>query len=148
MIGVSRGATAAEVLQPLRGTIPVFASTESARRRIEREGHSFLVVVAPGTGRLVGAVDRATLAQRACCRLAGQACTVARHLATDLAFCFAEEVAADVLQDEAELADQGRVPRGRSIPWVVVDRQLMPLGIFTPPLGVEAASHPFPARAA
>lgn len=150
MIGVSppRGATVSEGLQPLRGTIPVFASTESARRRIEREGLRFLVVVAPGTGKLVGAVDRETLTPRACCRRKGRPCAVVRHLSTDLAFCFGEELADDVLQDEAELADEGRVPRVRSIPWIVVDTRMMPLGLFSPPGSALAQSPPSPAHAA
>jgi hypothetical protein len=148
MIGVTRGATAAEVLQPLRGTIPVFASTESARRRIEREGLRFRVVVAPGTGKLVGAVDRETLTPRACCRCEGRPCAVVRHLCADLAFCFGEEAADEVVRDEAELAEEGRVPAVRSIPWIVVDTRMVPLGIFTPPRGVQVESPPSPARAA
>jgi hypothetical protein len=120
----------AERMQPVRGTIPAFATAESARRRLEQETLRFLVVVAPGTGRLVGAVDREALAAKTCCeRLAGR-CTVVQHLAPDVGFCFDHEWAREVAEDEAELAAEGSVPAARRIPLLVVDDQMKPLGCF------------------
>ena len=122
---------ATEGMQPLRGSVPTFATAESARRRLEQETLRFLVVLAPGTGRLVGAVDREALAPGPCCeRLKGR-CTVVQHLAPNVAFCFGHEAAAEVADGEAELAAK-KVPAPRRIPLIVVDDDLRPLGIFRP----------------
>lgn len=135
---------AAEWMQPLRGTIPSFALAESARRRLEQETLRFLVVVAPGTGKLVGAVDREALAPRTCCERLGGRCTVVQHLAPDVAFCFGDEAAAEVAENEAELAAEGSVPAARRIPLIVVDGHLKPLGCLPP---VSFAHEAVPAAA-
>lgn len=144
--GVSE-ARAGDAIRPLAGTIPVFASAESARRRLDREALRFLVVVAPGNGKLVGAVDRAALAPQACCGRPAGSCSVVRHLAPDVAFCFDHEYADEVTANEVELAAEGVVPRARPIPMIVVDGQMRPLGIFSPATGT-AAAEPRSSRAA
>lgn len=119
-----------ECMQPVRATIPSFATAESARRRLEQEALRFLVVVAPGTGRLLGAVDAESLAAKACCEGA-QCCTVVQHLAPHVDFCFDHESARDVEEDEEDLAARGVVPAARRIPLLVVDNHLKPLGCFS-----------------
>jgi hypothetical protein len=121
-----------DAIQPLEGVIPASVSAESARRRLDREALRFLVVVGPGNGKLVGAVDRAALAPRPCCGRPAGPCSVVRHLAADVAFCFDHEHADEVTANEAELVAEGVVPRVRVIPMIVVDGQLRPLGIFSP----------------
>ncbi|HEU4451414.1 MAG TPA: hypothetical protein VFR81_00100 [Longimicrobium sp.] len=138
-------ARVAERMRPVRGTIPAFATAESARRRMEQEALRFLVVVAPGTGRLVGAVDREALAAGACCERHAGRCTVVQHLAPDVDFCFQHEWAREVAEDEAELAAEGCVPAARRIPLLVVDDQMKPLGCF--PM-VSAACDASPAATA
>jgi hypothetical protein len=138
---------AAAWMKPLGATVPAFTPAHAARRRLEREALRFLVVLAPGTGRLVGAVDRESLAPAPCCERREGRCTVAQHLARGVAFCFAHEGAAGVAEAEAELAAAGKAPSPRAIPLVVVDRQLKPLGTFAP-AGAEDEVPPAPARAA
>lgn len=121
----------ADAMLPVGAVIPTFASAEAARRTLEREGLRFLLVVG-GTGRLAGAVDRVSLAARDCCAPGKPPCRVVQHLAADVAFCFGGEDADEVLENEAELADEGFVPRVRAIPMIVVDPRLVPLGIFDP----------------
>jgi hypothetical protein len=137
-----------DAIGPLEGVIPAFVSAESARRRLDREALRFLVVVAPGNGKLIGAVDRAALAPRPCCGRPAGPCLVVRHLALDVAFCFDDEYADEVTANEAELAAVGVVPRARAIPMIVVDGQMRPLGIFSPPVGGTAAAEPPSSRAA
>ena len=120
----------AERMQPLPRALPAFASAASARRRLREEALGFLLVVAPGTGRLLGAVDHDALGRRACCSRRGGACTVAQHLAPHVHFCFPDEDVAEVAETEAELASHGKVPASRRIPLLVVDGELKPLGIF------------------
>ena len=121
-----------ERMEPLPSVLPAFATAESARRRLEREALRFLLVVAPGTGRLVGAVDAEALAPRPCCARLGGRCAVVQHLAPRVGFCFAHESTGEVEEGEAELAAAARPPAPRRIPLVVVDPELRPLGIFRP----------------
>ena len=137
----------AACMRPLGGAVPAFTPADAARRRLEREALGFLVVLAPGTGLLVGAVDRGSLAPAPCCERRGGRCTVAQHLARGVAFCFAHEGAAGVAEAEAELAAEGRIPAPRPIPLIVVDRQLQPLGTFAP-AAAEDEAPPAAARAA
>ena len=141
-------ARAGDAIRPLEVAIPAFASAESARRRLDREALRFLVVVASGHGKLVGAVDRAALAPRPCCGRPVGPCPVVRHLAPDVAFCFDHEPADEVTANEAELAVEGVVPRARPIPMIVVDGEMRPLGIFSPPVAGTAAAEPPSSRAA
>lgn len=121
---------AAERMDPLPAALPSFTPAVLARRRLREEAPGFLLVVAPGTGRLLGAVDRESLGERPCClRLAG-GCTVVQHLAAGVHFCFRDEAEAEVRETEAELARRGKAPARRRIPLLVVDEQLKPLGIF------------------
>lgn len=120
----------ADRMQPVRATIPAFATAESARRRLEQETLRFLVVVAPGTGKLVGAVDPESLAPKPCCERLNGRCTVVQHLAPGVAFCFPGEAAREVEEDEADLAARGHAPAERRIPLLVVDERLTPLGCF------------------
>lgn len=117
-------------MRRLPAVIPAFASAASARRRLRDEALGFLLVVAPGTGRLLGAVDGEALDPRPCCERLGRACTVVQHLAPDVHFCFPDESVGEVAETEAELADLGKIPRLRRIPLLVVDEALKPLGIF------------------
>lgn len=121
-----------ERMEPLPSALPAFAPAEQARRRLEREALRFLLVVAPGTGRLLGAVDAEALEPRPCCARLGGRCTVVQHLAPGVGFCFADEAADEVEDGEAELAAAARPPAPRRIPLVVVDSGLRPLGIFRP----------------
>ncbi len=117
-------------MRPLPAILPAFATAAAARRRLRLEGQEFLVVVAPATGRLLGAVDREALAPRACCHRRGERCTVVQHLAPDVHFCFTDEKAEEVIDEEADLARHGMVPARRRIPLLVVNGQMQPLGIF------------------
>jgi hypothetical protein len=133
MNGDPEGSGSANVgarMKRLPAALPAFASAASARRRLRDESLGFLLVVAPGTGRLLGAVDGEALGPRPCCERLGRACTVVQHLAADVHFCFPDESAAEVAETEAELASRGKVPRRRRIPLLVVDEGLRPLGIF------------------
>jgi hypothetical protein len=140
MSDVGQPPRVADCMQPLRGPLPAFASAESARRRLVQEALRFLAVVAPGTGRLLGAVDRDSLSTRPCChRLVGR-CTVVQHLAPDVAFCFGDESEAEVREAEAELVAEAKVPPSRRIPLVVVDAHLRPLGFLRPAAPGRTAS--------
>lgn len=124
---------ASGAMRPLRGALPVFASPRTALGRLDRDEVSFLVVVAPRTGALLGAVDRDSLAPRECCAGGLSRCSVVRHLSPDAAFCFGEEEVEEVLVAEAELAAEGKVSAERSIPLLVVDQRLKPLGFLPNP---------------
>jgi hypothetical protein len=133
---------AGDGMEPLPGTIVSFAAAESARRRMERERLPFLVVVAAGTGKLVGAVHRDSLAPGPCCERLGRRCPVVRHLAPGVDFCFAAEPAEEIAEAEADLAARGKVPAARQVPLVVVDEDLRPLGVLT---GMDAPAATAPA---
>ena len=135
-------------MQPLRGAVPAFATAESARRRLEQEALRFLVVVTPGTGRLLGAVDRESLAARPCCERLGGGCTVVQHLAPGVDFCFHHEDAGEVAADEAELAAESQAPAVRKIPLLVVDNDLRPLGCLPVAETDRGVSSPAAPRAA
>ncbi|HYJ79052.1 MAG TPA: hypothetical protein VEW03_05600 [Longimicrobiaceae bacterium] len=118
-------------MEPLPGAIASSAGAEAARRRLGQEGLAFLVVVAAGTGKLVGAVDDESLAPGRCCERPGTRCTVVQHLAPNVDFCFEGEQAGEIVEAEADLAGRGKVPAARRIPLIVVDDQLKPRGWFT-----------------
>jgi hypothetical protein len=137
VVGPAAPQRVAERMLPLPAALPAFASAASARRRLREEALDFLLVVAPGTGRLLGAVDREALDARPCCQRRHGRCAVVQHLGADVHFCFPDEDAAEVLEAETELARRGKVPARRRIPLLVVDEGLRPLGIFR----VESGDH-------
>ena len=124
---------ASTAMRPLRGTLLAHASAEVAWARLLRENLHFLVVVEGGAGRMVGVVTRQSLKPAPCCGRHGSACSVVNHRAADGAYCFAHEGLRGLREAEGALAREYPFPPRRSVPLIVVDRALRPLG-FLPPL--------------
>jgi hypothetical protein len=111
----------------------------NARRQMEADDLSFLVVVSPDTDKLLGIVLRSALDLG--CQSNGhvpEECPLTQHLKTDIDFCFesdpVEEVLADDLSGEFQAGLRDRKARLRwSLPVIVVDAQKVPVGLLERP---------------
>jgi hypothetical protein len=134
-------ATRATSARPLAKPMAAHLSAQLAWARLVREGLRFLVIAEPVSGRLLGVVDRESLRPRRCCcaRPSGE-CSVVNHRVEDAGFCFADEDLDAVLQSEAERLQEYPYPRSRSVPLIVVDRSLRPVGYLGESVGRAATA--------
>src|SRR5690606_5202917 len=89
--GQEPSAYAADVMQPLPARLTLQHSVAAARELMEFLDYSFLVVVAPATGKLLGVVLRRSLER---CEARGhdpESCMLLRHVKTDIDFCLESE---------------------------------------------------------
>jgi hypothetical protein len=119
-------------MRPLRQPILAHVSAQLAWARLANEGLNFLVIVEGGGGRMVGVVTRDSLRPAACCARHGSACSVVNHRAGDAAFCFVDEDLGGIREAEASHSQEYPYPPKRSVPLVVVDRRLRPVGFIGP----------------
>jgi CBS domain-containing protein len=129
--------TAAETMAPIPELLGLRTTAAEARRRMEALDLPFMIVVAPATRKLLGAVLRTAL-ERACGTNGHdpEECPVARHLEADIDFCFAGETLDEVLHDPddgmdgASALQQRRRRVRQSLPVVVVDEHKVPCGLL------------------
>jgi hypothetical protein len=106
-------------------------------------GYSFLVVVAPVTGKLLGVVLRRTLERG--CESRGhdpESCPLVRHLKTDIDFCMEDERVDEVFgSTPTTISPPGagrpspEMRRRNAIPVIVVDESKVPVGLLRRPRG-------------
>jgi CBS domain-containing protein len=141
------GTLAHEVMEPLPARLALHHSVAAARELMWMLGFSFLVVVAPVTGKLLGVVLRRTL-ERGCESRGHDAenCPLVRHLKTDIDFCHEAEPLAEIFGDTAISVGRrgvGRaapeVRRRTAIPVIVVDEDKVPVGLLRRP---RRSAHP------
>jgi CBS domain-containing protein len=129
--------TAAEAMTPIPELLGLGTTAAEARRRMATLDLPFMIVVAPATRKLLGAVLRTAL-ERACVANGHdpEVCPIAQHLKADIDFCFAGETLDEVLHDpdgEMEGASARHQRRRRvrqSLPVVVVDEHKVPCGLL------------------
>ena len=136
-----RGDHVVALAHALHPPVPVNLTPAEARRLMLRSGLRFLTVVAGDPSRLVGVVTQASLQRADCCENAAGGCWLAAHLARGGGFCFATEDMATLRRGDAEEARESPEWK-RSLPLIVVDRELKPVGF----LPVEEAAEPGMAR--
>ncbi len=129
----------AEVMTPLPARLALHHSVAAARELMQVAGFSFLVVVAPTTGKLLGIVLRRTLERE--CEASGhdpETCPLVRHVETDIDFCLEGETLSEVFGTApttlATRAEQPRTPadrRRQAIPVIVVDQDKIPVGLLS-----------------
>lgn len=133
---------AGEIMDPLPARLALHHSVAAARELMWAAGFSFLVVVAPVTGKLLGVVLRRNLERT--CESRGhdpESCPLVRHLFTDIDFAHEGERLHEIF-GEAPTALSAR-PYGRSpeqrrrnaIPVIVVDADKVPVGLLRRPRG-------------
>jgi CBS domain-containing protein len=137
---------AAEVMGPLPARLALHHSVAAARELMWAVGYSFLVVVAPVTGKLLGVVLRRELERG--CESRGhdsENCPLVRHLNTDVDFCLAGERVDEVFGTSA-MAIMPKTERGtpesrrrNAIPVVVVDEHRVPVGLLRRPRPLSSA---------
>jgi len=128
-------------INPLRMPLPAHVSAQVAWARLVNERLSFLVVVEGGGGRMLGVVTRESLMPGPCCVKHGAACSVVNHRAPEGAFCFADEDLAAIREAEESLALEYPYPQRRSVPLIVVDRRLRPVGYLGSSVALESPAH-------
>jgi CBS domain-containing protein len=139
-----------ERMSPLPARLALHHSVAAARELMWAAGFSFLVVVAPVTGKLLGVVLRRTLERG--CEAKGhdpEVCPLVRHLKTDVDFCLAGEAVEEVFGRRPTAASPRRdgstnpeARRRNAIPVVVVDEQKVPIGILRRPAPAEVDGVP------
>ena len=135
----------ADVMTPLPARLALHHSVAAARELMFAAGFSFLVVVAPTTGKLLGIVLRRALEKG--CELRGhdpEACPLVRHVETDIDFCLEGEYLAEVFGSSATSIDagidglrSGEARRRRATPVIVVDDNKVPVGLLSRRLAVQ-----------
>lgn len=138
-----RAPTAGDLMDPLPARLALHHSVAAARELMWAAGVSFLVVVAPATGKLLGVVLRRNLEKG--CESRGhdpEVCPLVRHLSTDFDFCHEGELMTEIFGDAAtSLAARGEgrpppeVRRRNAIPVIVVDEVKVPVGLLRRPRG-------------
>jgi CBS domain-containing protein len=135
---------AGNVMEPLPARLALHHSVAAARELMWAWGFSFLVVVAPVTGKLLGVVLRRTL-ERSCDSRGHdpESCPLVRHLKTDIDFCMEGERVGEVFGtaptaiDTAPPAETERLDgerrRRNAIPVIVVDEHKVPVGLLRRP---------------
>ncbi len=138
-----RALTAGDLMDPLPARLALHHSVAAARELMWAAGVSFLVVVAPATGKLLGVVLRRNLEKG--CESRGhdpEGCPLVRHLSTDFDFCHEGELMTEIFGEAAtSLAARGEgrpppeVRRRNAIPVIVVDEWKVPVGLLRRPRG-------------
>jgi CBS domain-containing protein len=146
-VGMEGDTVAAEVMDPLPARLALHHSSAAARELMWAAGYSFLVVVAPATGKLLGVVLRRALERG--CRPRGhdpEMCPLVRHIETDVDFCLGGERVAEVFGGRPTAIATTRTgrpsPEARrrnAIPVIVVDEDKVPIGLLRRP---KATSSP------
>lgn len=139
--GEAGGPRAADVMGPLPARLALHHSVAAARELMDAAGYSFLIVVAPSTGKLLGVVLRRSLERG--CEPRGhdpESCPLVRHLKTDIDFCHEDEPVDEVFGPRATSLSprlSGRpapeTRRRNAIPVVVVDEYKIPIGLLPRP---------------
>jgi len=137
------GLYAGDLMDPLPARLALHHSVAAALELMWAAGFSFLVVVAPVTGKLLGAVLRRNLEKG--CEGHGhdpESCPLVRHLSTDIDFCLEGERIDEVFGDAATAIAArpgGRMSpelrRRNAIPVIVVDENKIPVGLLRRPKG-------------
>jgi CBS domain-containing protein len=137
------GRVAGDVMEPLPARLALHHSVAAARELMWALESSFLVVVAPVTGKFLGVVLRRTLERG--CESRGhdpEGCPLVRHLKTDVDFCHEGEPLVEVFGEQpTALAAPGsgrpapEARRRNAIPVVVVDEDKVPVGLLKRPRG-------------
>ena len=135
------GPLVGDVMDPLPARLALHHSVAAARELMYALDYSFLVVVAPVTGKFLGVVLRRTLERT--CEQRGhdpESCPLVRHLKTDVDFCLETERVDEVFGARATAIQppgSGRpapeVRRRNALPVVVVDDFKVPVGLFRRP---------------
>jgi CBS domain-containing protein len=136
-----------DVMDPLPARLALSHSVAAARELMYALDYSFLVVVAPVTGKFLGVVLRRTLERL--CEQRGhdpESCPLVRHLKTDVDFCLETERVDEVFGGQATAIQppgEGRpapeVRRRNALPVVVVDDYKVPIGLLRRPRHLEQA---------
>ncbi|MDR0787373.1 MAG: hypothetical protein LBG44_05850 [Gemmatimonadota bacterium] len=133
---------AGDLMEPLPARLALHHSVAAARELMWAAGMSYLIVVAPVTGKLLGVVLRRILEKG--CESRGhdpEQCPLVRHLSTDFDFVFEGELIREIFGDApTTLAapGEGRTPelrRRNAIPVIVVDEWKVPIGLLRRPRG-------------
>jgi CBS domain-containing protein len=129
----------ADVMDPLPARLALHHSVAAARELMYAAGFSFLVVVAPSTGKLLGVVLRRALERN--CESRGhdpEECPLVRHVYTDIDFCLEGELLREVFGSAATAIDPGpptqrtrEARRRNAIPVIVVDGNKVPVGLLS-----------------
>lgn len=136
-----------EVMDPLPARLALHHSVAAARELMWAMDYSFLVVVAPVTGKLLGVVMRRRLERG--CEPRGhdpENCPLVRHIQTDIDFCMADERVAEVFGDSPTAIGprSGRpspeMRRRNAIPVIVVDEDKVPIGLLKRPRPMAPAT--------
>jgi CBS domain-containing protein len=139
-----------DVMEPLPARLALHHSVAAARELMAACRLSFMVVVAPVTGKLLGVVLRRTLERR--CETRGhdpESCPLVRHVNTDIDFCVEDEPVSEVFGGrpmsipsyrEADAPPEAR--RRNAIPVIVVDADKVPVGLLRRPRPPVAAEGP------
>lgn len=139
--GPSRNGTrvVSDVMDPLPARLALHHSVAAARELMFAAGFSFLVVVAPSTGKLLGIVYRRNL-ERLCESFGHdpETCPLVRHIETDIDFCLEWETLSEVFGTRAtSIALEPETPRSRddrrrqAVPVIVVDENKIPVGLLS-----------------
>ncbi len=138
-----RSRLAGEVMDPLPARLALHHSVAAARELMWAVGFSFLVVVAPATGKLLGVALRRNLEKG--CESRGhdpESCPLVRHLSTDFDFCHEGESLDEIFGEAPTALSEGREERGsperrrrNAIPVIVVDERKVPVGLLRRPRG-------------
>ncbi len=129
----------ADVMSPLPARLALHHSVAAARELMWAAGFSFLVVVAPTTGKLLGIVLRRNLERG--CESRGhdpETCPLVRHVETDVDFCLEWETLDEVfgtapttLAPPPARARTREERRRQAIPVIVVDENKIPVGLLS-----------------
>lgn len=142
----SEGPIVADVMQPLPARLTLRHSVAAARELMEVLEYSFLVVVAPATGKLLGVVLRRSLER---CEARGhdpESCMLVQHVKTDIDFCLETETLDEVFgKTPATIAPPGgrgspNIRRRNALPVVVVDEYKIPVGLLRRPRPSESSA--------
>ncbi len=133
-------ALAGDLMEPLPARLALHHSVAAARELMWAFGSSYMVVVAPVTGKLLGVVLRRSLERG--CESEGhdpEECPLVRHLETDVDFCFegerVDEVFGAAATDIAPQPARGtpEMRRRNALPVIVVDEYKVPVGLLRRP---------------
>lgn len=132
---------AGELMEPLPARLALHHSVAAARELMWIAEFSFLVVVAPVTGKFLGVVLRRTLERG--CESRGhdpESCPLVRHLKTDVDFCLFDEPVDEVfgasptaIEPRREGRPNPEMRRRNAIPVIVVDEYKVPIGLLRRP---------------
>jgi CBS domain-containing protein len=128
-------------MEPLPLRLALNHSVAAARELMYAGSCSFIVVVAPVTGKLLGVVTRWTLERG--CEARGhdpESCPLVRHVTTEIDFCVAGELLGEVFGSSAmtlSKSPSGRpspeMRRRNAFPVIVVDEHKVPVGLLPRP---------------